>query len=154
MLAQLPPHPNVIALYGVCLWPHTNTVYLVMVRCALRAVCACMWSLTDQLHHYPRHTGIRPCHAGGVRAEGKRAFLAYSPAMHLHIPRTHQLSHTQTHKQGDYAPGGNKGFLAYGQALLDTMAFLHAADIVHRDLKPSNLLLVRPFGGLEFGVWG
>lgn len=32
--------------------------------------------------------------------------------------------------------------MAYGQALLDAMAFLHAADIVHRDLKPSNLLLV------------
>lgn len=26
ILAQLPPHPNVIALYGVCLWPATNTV--------------------------------------------------------------------------------------------------------------------------------
>ncbi len=30
VLARLPPHPNVIALYGVCLWPQSNTVHLII----------------------------------------------------------------------------------------------------------------------------
>lgn len=58
----------------------------------------------------------------------------------MHDAADHSQSRLLT--QGDYPPGG-RAILAYGQALLDAMAFLHAQDLVHRDLKPSNLLLVR-----------